>query len=151
MNRPSGPAGPPAIKPSELDAFTRAYIEAALWSSTDSGYLGEGHPDNDPQGAETGGNPLDDHFSVNDLAPEALAQAAKDCADFRAYCAKVGLDLSCQDDGQNGHDFWLTRNGHGAGFWDRGLGKLGDDLSDAAKTFGSCDAYIGDNGKVYLT
>ena len=26
---------------------------------------------------------------------------------------------------QIGHDLWLTRNGHGAGFWDRGLGAQG--------------------------
>lgn len=30
-----------------------------------------------------------------------------------------------------GHDFWLTAEGHGAGFWDRGLEQLGDDLTDS--------------------
>lgn len=36
----------------------------------------------------------------------------------------------------HGHDFALTRNGHGAGFWDRGYGPVGDALTDAAKAFG---------------
>ena len=48
-------------------------------------------------------------------------------------------------------DFWLTRNGHGAGFWDRGLGSVGDELTKNAKPFGSVDAYVGDDGKVYLS
>lgn len=34
---------------------------------------------------------------------------------------------------QFGHDYWLTRNGHGAGFWDRGLGEVGDKLSELCK------------------
>ena len=30
-----------------------------------------------------------------------------------------------------GHDFWLTSQGHGAGFWDRGLDEIGDTLTDS--------------------
>lgn len=40
------------------------------------------------------------------------------------------------EDEQLGHDFCLTRNGHGAGFWDRGWGHLGEYLSDVARTYG---------------
>ena len=35
-----------------------------------------------------------------------------------------------------GHDFWLTSQGHGAGFWDRGLGDVGDALTDSADGYG---------------
>lgn len=35
-----------------------------------------------------------------------------------------------------GHDLALTRNGHGAGFWDRGLGDAGRSLTTWAETFG---------------
>ena len=35
-----------------------------------------------------------------------------------------------------GHDFWLTSQGHGAGFWDRGLGDVGDTLTDSADGYG---------------
>jgi len=51
-------------------------------------------------------------------------------------------------------DVWLTRNGHGAGFWDRGAldaRGLGDALSDHAKTFGTSDVYIGDDMRIHLT
>ena len=59
------------------------------------------------------------------------------------------------DDDENyaqlGHDLWLTRNGHGAGFWDRGLGALGDRLTKASEAYGSCDVYVGDDGKLHLS
>lgn len=37
---------------------------------------------------------------------------------------------------QIGHDFMLTRNGHGAGFWDRGLGEVGDYLTANCRPYG---------------
>jgi hypothetical protein len=49
-----------------------------------------------------------------------------------------------------GHDLWLTRNGHGAGFWDRGLGDVGDKLTAIAKRMGSKSLYVGDDGKIYI-
>jgi hypothetical protein len=113
--------------------------------------LGENHPDNDPEGAETGGNPLDYNFGIEDIADEAIEQAIKDCDNFRAYVVKLGLDFGHLDDDHAGHNFWLNRNHHGVGYWDRGLGELGDKLSDAAHTFGGCDMYVGDDGKVYMT
>jgi len=113
-----------------VDNFTTAYVECALWSSTDDE-----------------GNPMDDRFDVIDIAPEALATMAADCADFRLDCGPL---LDTVSDAQAGHDFWLTRNGHGAGFWDRGLGELGDKLTAAAKAYGSCDMCVGDDGKVYV-
>lgn len=60
------------------------------------------------------------------------------------------------------HDFWLTRNGHGAGFWSRrftyGDGGdevvgLGDELSALVghgTSFPPLDAYKGDDGRAYL-
>jgi len=47
---------------------------------------------------------------------------------------------------QAGHDFWLTRNGHGAGYWDRGLGEVGEMLSEAATAFGMVDLFVLDDG-----
>ncbi len=128
-----------------LDTFTRAYIEAALWSSTDNAT---------PQGGE----PLDKNYSASDIAPEAMARIVSDCAKFqvdhgetlgRAYVTGNGDDYGVA---QAGHDFWLTRNGHGAGFWDRGLEDVGAALTAAAHAvpFGSCDLYVGDDGKLYL-
>ena len=44
------------------------------------------------------------------------------------------------------HDYWLTRNGHGAGFWCRGLGDVGKTLSDLAED-GSYDVFAVDGGE----
>lgn len=51
---------------------------------------------------------------------------------------------------QLGVDFWLTSQGHGAGFWDRGLGALGEELTRIAEHCGSVDTYEGDDGLLYL-
>lgn len=118
----------------KLDAFTRAYIECALWSSTDNS-------------RDDGGDPLDDNYGVEDFAPEALAQIIEDCEAFqRAQRDTYGERWT---DERAGHDFWLTRNGHGAGFWDRGHGPVGSTLTAAAKAYGTVDIYVGDDGKLY--
>lgn len=46
-------------------------------------------------------------------------------------------------------DFWLTRNGHGVGFWDRDVGAVGDRLTKACKKFGETYLYVGDDGKIH--
>lgn len=127
-----------------IDSFTQGYITCALWSSND-------------ESDDSGGNPMDDNYSDDDIAERALQEIIDDCKDFQKsnaelleqYCEQkqhaAGYDaMECA-----GHDFWLTRNGHGTGFWDRGLGELGKKLSEAAKVYGGVDLYVGDDGKIY--
>jgi hypothetical protein len=45
---------------------------------------------------------------------------------------------------QMGHDIWFTRNGHGVGFWDRGLGDLGEGLTKIAESMGEVSVFIND-------
>jgi hypothetical protein len=49
-----------------------------------------------------------------------------------------------------GHDLLLTRSGHGAGFWDRGLGELGDRLTEAAKVYGDTSVEVRDGGVLLI-
>jgi hypothetical protein len=116
-----------------MNPFLQAYIFAAIWSTID---------DN--------GEPLDVNYSANDLAPEALKRMEKDCNDFQKANADT-LQASGLSDEQAGHDFWLTRNGHGTGFWDRGIGENGEKLTEAADAYGECNLYVGDDGKIYST
>ncbi len=109
----------------EQEKFLAAYIECALWSSTD---------DSD----DAVGEPLDENYDRSDLSEECLESFRKDCA---AFLADNFDDLADIDLEQAGHDFWLTRNRHGAGFWDRGLGELGERLTDACKPYGSVFLY----------
>jgi hypothetical protein len=83
------------------------------------------------------------------LSPEAQEQMAQDCRSFLDFVEAQSIDHSAWDETQLGHDFWLSRNGHGTGFWDRGLPN-GDTLHVAAKTFGECHLELGDGGQIYI-
>jgi hypothetical protein len=105
----------------------------ALWSA----------PENDD------GTQLDSEHDTDDFSDEAKAEMKKDCDDFEKANAD-DLEETGADDGRNGHDFCLTRNRHGAGFWDRGYGKVGDRLTEAAHAHGESNVYKGDDGKLYI-
>ena len=123
-----------------MDRFTQAYIECALWSSTDGG-----------------GEPLDAKYSLTDFAPDTLTRVQRDCKLFQEqnpipqYQAEWPDEWPADwpDEEMAGHDFFLTRNRHGAGYWDRGLGDVGDRLTKAAHAFGEFDLYVGDDGRIY--
>lgn len=126
-----------------LKQFTDGYITAALWSSVDEN-----------------GEPLDAIHAPEDLPQQTRQAMENDCLKFfeenndALWEYKDKRALPCPDIQYSaaecaGHDFWLTRCGHGAGFWDRGMGELGEKLSTAAEKFGNADLYVGDDGKVY--
>lgn len=114
-------------------AVIDGYVECAIWAEADTGEAS-------PGGAET----------IHDLAPEALASIREDVEGFLNGQAD-DLVASRLEAGQIGHDLWLTRNGHGTGFWDRGLGVVGNRLADAARVYGGSDLYVGDDGKLYVS
>jgi hypothetical protein len=138
----------------DADSFTLAYADCMLWAETDAD-----------------GEALDIRYDINDFSDEAWQTIVDDCAEFQATNAEL-LNAACYtdwfhpgDDTEKpkgwtrdwdypiesaGHDYWLTRNGHGAGFWDRGIGELGDKLTIAAKSNGSRDIYIGDDNKLHI-
>lgn len=110
------------------DAFLQGYLECAIWSSTD-------------ESDDSGGEPLDKNYDVNAFTKKALESAELECAAF-IKAAKHWLDaVGCTAESA-GHDFWLTRNGHGVGFWDRDYGDDGDRLSDVATSFGERHIYV---------
>jgi hypothetical protein len=119
--------------PTYLEQVIDAYIECALWSST----VGEE------------GTPMDRDYSIADLAPSTVTAAYHDVAAFIAHLETDNVDASSIGAVQMGHDIWLTRNGHGAGFWDRDLGALGDTLTDIAHSYGEAYWYPGDDGLIY--
>lgn len=122
------------IDPDALEAFVDEYLETALWAETDDD-----------------GRSLDENYAVYDVSPTARAAATEDCANFIAAAGVALTQYQAQMQGRTGgHDFWLTRNGHGAGFWDRGLDSLGDALSELARSFGETWITVGDDGELYL-
>lgn len=116
-----------------MQEYTRSYFITALWSS-----------------ADLDGNPLDDKYDLRDISTQAKLQADKDIDAFITEIEKQGLDTSEHDVSQLMHDFWLTRNGHGAGFWDGDYEEeLGEKLTAICKKMGSIDLYVGDDNKIY--
>lgn len=128
-----------------LDPMARGYIEAAFF--TNSGDRGD---------------PLN-NCTFADMALSTVAQIAADCTRFVETLPRDGhgrtwLDLADDyrpSDGYSlemaGRDFWFTRNRHGAGFCDRGLGAIGDRLTEHCRAFPAVDLYRGDDGSIYQT
>lgn len=114
-----------------LDAFTKGYVTAAMWTLLDA----DGHSL--------------DYLGLHDIAPETIEQAKRECAEFLTSNQTLLNETGRDDDEHHGHDFWLTRNRHGAGFWDRGYGSVGERLTAAAHAWGEAYWYLGDDGFVY--
>lgn len=120
--------------------FVRAYIDTLLWATFDDD-----------------GEPLEDNYGVASIAPETMQRIQDDCSRFWAMVESAGIDLDNEllVDGdateQAAHDFWLTRNGHGAGFWDGDWAQdVEDRLTDIAQAFGEVWPYVGDDGRVHI-
>lgn len=121
------------------------YLETALWSSND-------------ESDESGGEPFDANYSTEDIAPESIAQAKKDIEKFIQMAEDEGVLNPYLDAftgpswGNLGHDFWLTRNHHGAGFWDRSEidDEVGKKLTNISQKFREVTPMLGDDGKIYF-
>ena len=104
-----------------------AYLECALWATLDY-YAGD----------DNYNPPLDENFTVEDIGPKFRSNSFDTILQF---ILDAGEDLDTWTDEQLGHDLWLTREGHGAGFWDRGVGDpakdaAGNRLSELARALG---------------
>lgn len=104
-----------------LDIFTRNYVVALLWVERLDG------------------------SSVHDLSRPALRRAITECREFqeqnaelleRAYGNRYFGNAHVYGPAAAGHDFALTRQGAGAGFWDGDIPKEeGNALTEATDDF----------------
>lgn len=133
----------------EQRAFVTSYLDCALWTCNE---------DDD--------TPYNESHGIDDFARSALMSAITDCLTFIAD-NRADLESRCllsmatwQPGGaayktaeQAGHDFWLTRNGHGCGFWSRPE-VWGEEqaarLTSASVAFGESDVYDAD-GLLYFS
>ncbi len=171
-----GTVGDPPVTFDSLDGFTQGYIEALFFTESSPAWSRD-EIDADPdawadalsEGQSDGTLPSDAGFS--DLTADALASIMADCEAFQRENAELLAQASGHtfaartigdgslpgshreawdyDDAAAGRDYWYTRNGHGVGFWDRGLGEVGDKLADAAR-YSEVDVYWTDAGEVSL-
>lgn len=92
-----------------IELIVDAYVECALWA--------DGNADSEFT--------QDEMFTV--------------WQEICSFTELAGSQLSGLDEVQIGHDFYLTRNHHGAGFWDRDLGAIGESLTKMSHLFGETD------------
>ena len=109
----------------------RQYISTALWSSTD-----------------LNGEPLETNYTADDIGPISLARMGSDLNKILSIVHKLLPDI---DDTDVAHDFWLSRNGHGSGFFDRfkQYDRYCDVLQEIAHLFGEQSLVLTDDN--YLT
>lgn len=110
--------------------FVDAYLAAALWAS-----------------AAKDEEQLDAKYTIEDFTQEAVDRAVQDANDFIRQNRLI-LKQASPNKAQHGHDFFLTRNLHGAGFRDHGYGPIGERLANAARAFGPINAYADKDEKV---
>lgn len=108
----------------KLPAFTRGYIEAALFTLPDEM----------------------NQRGFFDIPEDTLAEIIRDCDAFYA-ANRDHIDVLTSDEAHPdydeeaaGRDFWYTREGHGVGYWDRGFRgdaeKAAEALDQACKAVG---------------
>ena len=114
--------------------FMRGYVEAMLWTDTfvERPMADESEHEDVRYWYQSPGRWWED-------TPVDLTDAEA----FWNSFAYVILSLDYGKRGENwsraelaGHDFALTRNGHGANFWNRGPGTIGDMLTEECKPYG---------------
>lgn len=115
------------------DMMIDSYITAMQWASTD---------------AE--GESLDNYPT----SQEAKDNAAKTCDAFiKAHGDDLDVVMGLHPNygySEAGHDLFLTRERHGAGFWDRNLGHYGDVFTKYCEGIGEADPYVGDDNLIYM-
>lgn len=118
-----------------LNDYIESYLNTALWSSTECNEAGDDCVS------------LDENYDAGDCSQELIDQSGKDITDF---IEQAGDLLKGERMSQVMHDFWLTRNGHGAGFWDGDYEQTkGEKLTEIAHNMGTVDLYVGDDGQIY--
>ena len=144
-DEPHAMAEPHYVGGVNLIHFADYYVKAMLWSSTD-------------ESDESGGVPMDDIYGPENLAPRTWQAVEADCRAFLEANGSLITEDNFTGKGSYvenaGHDFWLTRAGHGCGFWDGDWKSdkrqgLEGPLTVAAKGFGNLDPYVGDDGMIY--
>jgi hypothetical protein len=114
-------------------AMVDHYLYSALWSSTD---------ENDDS--------LDSNYSIDDVEINFYYDSLKDCLAFLIMGDEILNQYPEVSTDQIGHDFWLTRNHHGAGFWDRGEYTVehGEQLTEISQKFKELNLFVNDDAIV---
>jgi len=117
-----------------FETFVRSYLETALWCSHDIN-----NDENDDSSLES------QNYSIDDFDAKSFSKLEMDCSSFfHANFEMIKDNISLA-----GHDFFLTQNRHGAGFWDGDWPKeIGDKLTKESHNYGETNFWVSE-GKIY--
>lgn len=114
--------------------FLRAYLSGLLFSETDTGT----------------GEPLDATCDLDDVPESVWDSSRRDCELFLERLEDAGESIALADTDHAGVDLALTRNGHGAGFWDGDWPEpFASIATDLARELGEHHLDVGDDGTLY--
>ncbi len=121
-----------SVKASMNDFQKRAlngYLDGIRWASSDEDMFKE--------------------YTNYDFSKEAIEGAAED---IKRFIELADGFLEGLDPEQVGTDLWFTRNGHGAGFWDRKYleKEQQEKLTQISKSMKEAWDYVGDDGKIHI-
>lgn len=130
----------------DLNEILDGYYTAALWSST---YQGE-DPDIDVD--EDNDKSFDDlGYDTSAISNKLKQTTLRDLSGFLSHIdgdekavAELKKYLNETNASNFGHHFWLSRNGHGAGFFDHRC----NTLQKQARSFGEVNLYADAHGKI---
>lgn len=86
-------------------------------------------------------------YAIHNIDNAVKKQALKDIKTFLKKAQKEAPEeLEDYSPSEIGHNIWLSRNGHGAGFFDDN----NDKLQDIAEKLKGKYLYVGDDGAIYI-
>lgn len=118
-----------------LNKIYEGYAEAAIFTEEDK--LIEVNDDVD--------------LNIYNIDEASKESAISDIKNFIDFVGKDAIDEAIGENGPDflGHDIWLTRNGHGAGFMDRDYEYVAL-LQAGCDELGEISLIVGDDGKLYF-
>ena len=112
----------------DINKILNSYLETAIWA--------EESDENDLQGK-----------TIQEIDKNSKANSAIEIYQFLQKAQQEASDeLNTYDEEAIGHNLWLSRNGHGAGFFDDN----NDKLQNLARNMKPVDIYLGNDNKVYI-
>ena len=135
-----------------FDDFFNGFLEAAFWST--SPMMGEDEHSDYPEDYSLSQR----GFSPSDLTEDSATILRAHALSFYARCFYLIEADECNrgsgeysNSAQAGHDFWLTSQGHGAGFWDGDWPTHGDSLTKFSKCYPEgLSFFITEDGEISL-
>lgn len=154
-----------------LKEIMKGYIECAIWTEEEElkDQMNQGFEQEDDENDEESNNPeLDklirlqanmnqkhfDSFSEENIDANSLIQAYLDIKKFISNVPFEYIQEAIQENGTGrlGHDIWLTRNRHGAGFFDHTYDSdMEHALTKAASDLKEVYFYVGDDNLLHFS